>query len=98
MNQFFALSKPVTTIIDDGISPLIISFDIGIKNLAYCLFYPIDASHERIQIIDWRIINLLETEEKKKHYVVIALRPLRKKQQKNVIKKHYINSKNRINR
>jgi len=66
MNQFFALSKPHSpTIIDDGISPLIISFDIGIKNLAYCLFYPIDASHERIQIIDWRIINLLETEEKK---------------------------------
>jgi len=49
-------------------SPLTISFDIGIKNLAYCLFYPIDASQERIQIIDWRIINLLDTEEKKESH------------------------------
>jgi len=53
--------QPIT---DDGVSPLTISFDIGIKNLAYCLFYPIDASQERIQIIDWRIINLLETDDK----------------------------------
>ncbi len=69
MDSFFSPTQQRQTpvhndINDDGISPLTISFDIGIKNLAYCLFYPIDASQECIQIIDWRIINLLETDEK----------------------------------
>lgn len=36
----------------------IISFDIGIKNLAFCLF-TYDTETENIQIIDWDILNLM---------------------------------------
>lgn len=40
----------------------IISFDIGIKNMAYCIF-EIPPNGEEIQIIDWTILNLMEKEE-----------------------------------
>lgn len=36
----------------------IISFDVGIKNMAYCVF---DVSGTTWQILDWNTINLLET-------------------------------------
>lgn len=39
----------------------ILSWDIGIKNLAYCL---IDFKVDNCKIIDWNIINLLEDEKK----------------------------------
>ena len=40
----------------------ILSIDVGIKNLAYCL---IDSSNnEDINILDWKIINLCNTEKK----------------------------------
>lgn len=40
----------------------ILSIDVGIKNLAYCL---IDSSNnENINILDWKIINLCNTEKK----------------------------------
>jgi hypothetical protein len=39
----------------------IISFDVGIKNMAYCVF---DISAEGIsKIIDWNVVNLLEREQ-----------------------------------
>lgn len=41
---------------------MILSFDIGIKNLAYCLMYKDDNidSTNNIKIIDWGIIQLIE--------------------------------------
>jgi|TARA_B110000259_G_scaffold188265_2_gene246058 hypothetical protein len=41
---------------------MILSFDIGIKNLAYCLMYKNDAidNENNIKIIDWGIIQLIE--------------------------------------
>jgi hypothetical protein len=39
----------------------LISYDIGIKNLAYCLL-EYDADSKKISILDWNIINLLENE------------------------------------
>tara|TARA_Y100000389_G_scaffold182509_1_gene199213 strand:- start:114 stop:1037 length:924 start_codon:yes stop_codon:yes gene_type:complete len=35
-----------------------ISFDVGIKNMAYCIF---SIQNKSIQILDWNIINLIET-------------------------------------
>ena len=37
----------------------IISFDVGIKNLAYCMFDILD--DKTVNIIDWNVVNLLET-------------------------------------
>ena len=39
-----------------------ISFDIGIKNLAYCVFH-IDPSFDSILIRDWGVINLSTSEQ-----------------------------------
>ena len=41
----------------------ILSFDVGIKNLAFCL---IDTT-ENNKIIDWGVINLIEDEDLKCH-------------------------------
>jgi hypothetical protein len=38
----------------------IISFDIGIKNMAYCIF---DLSCENFKILDWNVLNLLPEKE-----------------------------------
>ena len=38
----------------------ILSFDIGIKNLAYC--YLVDASGAPPEIRDWHIVDLMEAE------------------------------------
>tara|TARA_B100001094_G_scaffold255282_1_gene254209 strand:+ start:1474 stop:1665 length:192 start_codon:yes stop_codon:yes gene_type:complete len=37
----------------------IISFDVGIKNLAYCI---LEKSNETFKILHWNIINILEEE------------------------------------
>ena len=34
----------------------LVSFDVGIKNMAYCLF---DISGESIKVDDWNVINLM---------------------------------------
>ena len=41
---------------------MILSFDIGIKNLAYCLMYKDNAidNNNNIKVIDWDIIQLIE--------------------------------------
>lgn len=41
---------------------MILSFDIGIKNLAYCLMYKDNAidNNNNIKVIDWEIIQLIE--------------------------------------
>ena len=40
----------------------IMSFDVGIKNLAYCIFEVYD-SEKPFQITDWNVLNLMEKEE-----------------------------------
>jgi len=44
----------------------IISFDIGIKNMAYCIFemLPPEATHhhQKLKIIDWKVVNLMTTD------------------------------------
>ena len=37
-----------------------ISFDIGIKNMAYCIF---SIQDNQFLIRDWNVINLIETEQ-----------------------------------
>jgi hypothetical protein len=37
----------------------IISFDVGIKNMAYCIF---DISNNTVQISDWKVLSLMEQE------------------------------------
>lgn len=37
----------------------LISFDVGIKNLAYCIFDVVNS--EKITIVDWNVLNLCET-------------------------------------
>ena len=38
------------------------SFDVGIKNMAYCIF-EIDGSANPFKIVDWNVLNLMEKEE-----------------------------------
>ena len=40
--------------------PKLISFDIGIRNLAYCIF---DISGESVSIIDWNVIDISITDK-----------------------------------
>ena len=44
----------------------LISFDIGIKNMAYCIFH-LEAGSQSI-IYDWNVINLMEKDETEKNY------------------------------
>jgi hypothetical protein len=37
----------------------ILSFDVGIKNLAYCLVNVVDAPAKKFNILDWGVINLM---------------------------------------
>lgn len=41
----------------------IISFDVGIKNMAYCIFNVDVSQQNSLQIIDWNVLNLMEKEE-----------------------------------
>ena len=55
----------------------LISFDIGIKNMAYCILST-DASN--IEILDWNVLNLMDSEQPKKICTCI-IPPKSKKQQ-----------------
>jgi hypothetical protein len=44
----------------------LVSFDIGIKNMAYCIFH-LEAGSQSI-IYDWNVINLMEKDETEKNY------------------------------
>jgi hypothetical protein len=44
----------------------LISFDIGIKNMAYCIFHLEEGSQSIIY--DWNVINLMEKDETEKNY------------------------------
>jgi len=41
----------------------IISFDVGIKNMAYCIFDFHSSQPDSLNIMDWNVLNLMEKEE-----------------------------------
>ena len=41
----------------------IISFDVGIKNMAYCIFDFHPSQPDSLNIMDWNVLNLMEKEE-----------------------------------
>lgn len=55
----------------------IISFDVGIKNMAYCIFL-VDAS---ISILDWNVLNLMEETSAEKNTCTCTTPPKSKKAQ-----------------
>lgn len=69
------------------ISPKIqlISFDIGIKHLAYCILEYSPIAPEQYEILKWKVVNLLQTEEEKEGETIppplcqIPLKPISKK-------------------
>ena len=48
-------------------SKTIISFDIGIKNLAYCIFVIDPAKKHQTSVLKWNIINLTQTDASSQH-------------------------------
>lgn len=54
----------------------IISFDVGIKNMAYCIF-DISGSHK--SIVDWNVLNLMEEEITEKQFCNCMTTPKSKK-------------------
>jgi hypothetical protein len=56
----------------------LISFDIGIKNMAYCIFV-IDASNQTLIVQDWGILNLMEPTTISTHICTCTLKPPNKK-------------------
>ena len=63
----------------------LISFDIGIKHLAYCIFEYNPTTPSEYNILEWKIINLLETETDESapipttHLCQTTLKPVSKK-------------------
>ena len=43
----------------------LISFDIGIKHLAYCILEYSPKATDQYRILEWKVINLLQTDEEK---------------------------------
>ena len=48
-------------------SKTIISFDIGIKNLAYCIFVIDPAKKHQMSVLKWNIVNLTQTDDASQH-------------------------------
>lgn len=42
---------------------LLISFDVGIHNMAYCIFEWNETEKTQLKIVDWKVISLLDTQE-----------------------------------
>lgn len=59
----------------------IISFDIGIKNMAYCILEFID---EKITIVDWNVLNLLNLETTSKNFCEVKVKNNKKKNEEKV--------------
>lgn len=67
----------------------VISFDVGIKNMAYCIFYINESSSETpFEINDWNVISLLEKEEPHVYCNCASIKPkvLKKVKQNEKIK------------
>jgi len=65
-----------------------ISFDIGIKNMAYCIF-EIDSNTKSYTILDWNILNLMEKDEPNVFCNCHALKekiPKKPKKEKKIVK------------
>ena len=45
----------------------ILSWDVGIYNLSYCILERDDNDHSNVKIIDWDIVNLVDNEDMKKN-------------------------------
>ena len=54
----------------------LISFDVGIKNLAYCIFE--GASPDSLEIVGWKVANLIQTESPTTHQCSCVLPPKKK--------------------
>ena len=57
----------------------IISIDVGIKNMAFCLF---DISGSKTDIIDWKVISMLEEDAPVIYCNAPAVKTVLKKQKK----------------
>lgn len=42
---------------------LLISFDVGIHNMAYCLFEWSETDQKVLKVVDWKVISLLDTQD-----------------------------------
>jgi hypothetical protein len=67
----------------------IISFDVGIKNMAYCIFSVKDGESPPFEIADWNVVSLLEKEEP---HVYCNCASVKKKSNKQQIKNFFIDS------
>ena len=50
----------------------VISFDVGIKNMAYCLY---DISGDHVSITDWKVLSLMEEDAPVAHWLPEHLLP-----------------------
>lgn len=71
----------------------LISFDIGIKNMAYCIF---DISGKNIEIIGWDVLNMIQSEENEKFYCNCLNKAKNKKTPAKICGKSAIYKKNGI--
>jgi hypothetical protein len=60
----------------------IISFDVGIKNMAYCIFLLNDIENDPFKIMDWNVVSLLEEEKPNLFCNAISSKKVVKKQKK----------------
>jgi hypothetical protein len=60
----------------------IISFDVGIKNMAYCIFLLNDTENDPFKIMDWNVVSLLEEEKPNLFCNAISSKKVLKKQKK----------------
>lgn len=60
----------------------IISFDVGIKNMAYCIFLLNDTDSHPFKIMDWNVVSLLEEEKPNVFCNAISATKVLKKQKK----------------
>jgi hypothetical protein len=60
----------------------IISFDVGIKNMAYCIFLLDDTESTPFKIMDWNVVSLLEEEKPNLFCNAISSTKVLKKQKK----------------
>lgn len=61
----------------------IISFDVGIKNMAYCIFSLKNTETNPFEIIDWNVVSLLEKEEPKEYCNSIIKKVIKKGKKEN---------------
>ena len=59
----------------------VLSWDVGIYNLSYCILEKTDDS-DKIKILDWDIVNLVDNDEMKKNRTLIFENIPRKLQEK----------------